>query len=227
MLSGFLDKVTISGVMMKALLAAGLLAGLLIAPLSHAKDIDEGIEYQLVTPPVRTSSDNNKVEVVELFWYGCPHCYHFEPKLNAWKKKQGKNIQFVRIPAVFPNHPAWELHARAYYTADLLGILDKIHGPLFDAIQKDRGRLANPAALAKFFAKYGVDKATFNDTLYSFGVQMKVNRAQELTKRYQVDGVPTLIIAGRYRTHASLTNGQAGLLKVMDYLVKKASKPGK
>ncbi len=226
MLSWFLDKVNISGVMIKTLLTVGLLAGLFVAPLSHAKDIDEGIEYQLVTPPVRTSSDN-KVEVVELFWYGCPHCYSFEPKLNAWKKKRGKNIQFVRVPAIFPNRPAWELHARAYYTADLLGILDKIHGPLFDAIQKDKGRLADPALLAKFFAKYGVDKATFNDTLYSFGVQMKVNRAKDLTKRYRIDGVPTLIIAGRYRTHATLAGGQAGLLKVTDYLIKKASKPGK
>lgn len=226
MLSWFLDKVNISGVMIKTLLTAGLLAGLFVAPLSHAKDIDEGIEYQLVTPPVRTSSDS-KVEIVELFWYGCPHCYSFEPKITAWKKKQGKNIQFVRIPAIFPNRPAWELHARAYYTADLLGILDKIHGPLFDAIQKDKGRLADPALLAKFFAKYGVDKATFNDTLYSFGVQMKVNRAKDLTKRYRIDGVPTLIIDGRYRTHASLTNGQAGLLKVTDHLIKKASKPGK
>ena len=133
-------------------------------------------------------------------------------------------MAFVRIPAVFPNRPAWELHARAYYTADLLGILDKVHGPLFAAIQKDKKRLASKAALTAFFAKYGVDKATFDDTMYSFGVQMKLNRAIDLTRRYGIDGVPTLIIDGRYRTHASLTNGQAGMLKVTDYLIKKAAK---
>ena len=226
MLSGFLNQVINPSVeLMKALLVAGVISALFVIPLAEARDYDEGIEYQLVTPPVRTASEG-KVEVVELFWYGCPHCHSLEPKLKAWKKKLGKNVEFVRIPAVFPNRPAWELHARAYYTADLLGILDKIHTPLFDAIHKDRKKLMNQAALAKFFGKYGVDKATFDDTMYSFGVQMKVNRAKDLTRRYRIDGVPTLIIDGRYRTHASLTNGQAGMLKVTDYLIEKASKSG-
>lgn len=224
MLSWLLKRVTISGVMIAtALLAVSFSAVVFVAPDAQAKDYDEGIEYQLVTPPVRSSSES-KVEVVELFWYGCPHCYSFEPKLKDWKKKQSNKMQFVRIPAVFPNRPAWELHARAYYSADLLGILDKVHGPLFVAIQKDKKRLASKAALATFFAKYGIDKTTFEDTMYSFGVQMKVNRAIDLTRRYAIDGVPTLIIDGRYRTHASLTNGQAGMLKVTDYLIKKASK---
>lgn len=202
---------------------AGLLSFMLAVPLAQARDIDEGIEYQLVNPPVRPSSDQ-KVEVVELFWYGCPHCYSFEPKLNAWKKKQGDNIHFVRIPAIFGNRPTWELHARAYYTAELLGVLDKVHGPLFDAIQKDRRRMPSQAQLAEFFAQHGVDRKTFNDTMHSFGVQMMINRAKDLTQRYGIDGVPTLIIGGRYRTHASLTNGQAGMLKVTDHLIEKAVK---
>ena len=144
----------------------GLLSALLAAPIVQARDYDEGIEYQRVTPPVRPSGQG-KVEVVELFWYGCPHCYSFEPKLVAWKKKKANNINFVRIPAIFNNRPLWELHARAYYTADLLGILDKIHGPLFDAIQKDRKRMANLDGLANFFAQYNVDRATFKDTMSS------------------------------------------------------------
>jgi len=224
MLSWWLKKVTIPGVMTATtLLMMSLTATVFVTSTAQAKDYDEGIEYQLVTPPVRTSS-KGKIEVIELFWYGCPHCYSLEPKLKGWKKKQSNKMEFVRIPAVFPNRPAWELHARAYYTADLLGILDKIHGPLFAAIQKDKRRLASKAALAPIFEKYGVDKATFEETMYSFGVQMKVNRAIDLTRRYSIDGVPTLIIDGRYRTHASLTNGQAGMLKVTDYLIKKASK---
>jgi thiol:disulfide interchange protein DsbA len=143
--------------------------------------------------------------------------------LARWKKDRIDKIDFVRIPAVFPNRPVWELHARAYYTAELLGILDKVHGPLFDAIHQDRKKLFNQSALADFFSNYGVDKATFNDTMHSFGVQMKVNRAKDLTLRYQIDGVPTMIIGGRYRTHASLTNGQTGMLKVTDFLIKKAA----
>ena len=209
---------------LRAALLTGLIAGLAI-PASQAR-IDEGIEYQVITPPVRTTSAG-KVEVVELFWYGCPHCHSFEPKFVEWKKKQGSNVEVIRIPAIFPNRPVWELHARAYYTAELLGVLDKIHKPLFDAIHKNRKNygkvLFDKNSLAEFFAKYGVDKATFNDTMYSFGVQMKVNRAKDLTRRYGIDGVPTLIIGGRYRTHASLTNGQAGMLRVTNFLINKVA----
>lgn len=214
-------------------LNTGLLAGLFISlaiTTSQARQIDEGIEYQLITPPVRTASAS-KVEVVELFWYGCPHCHSFEPRFLDWKKKQAENVEVTRVPAIFANRPVWELHARAYYTAELLGILDKIHGPLFDAIHKDPKKygkvLFDKNSLAAFFEKYGVDKATFNDTMYSFGVQMKVNRAKDLTRRYGIDGVPTLVIDGRYRTHASLTNGQAGMLKVTEFLINKASESKK
>jgi len=213
---------------LKVLLLTGMTSSLLLIPtlVQAGDDYDEGIEYKLVTPPVRSSSEN-KVEVVELFWYGCPHCYSMEPKLVEWKKKQAEKIQFVRIPAIFPNRPVWELHARAYYTAELLGIQDKMHTALFDAIHKDRKKLFNQAALADFFAGFGVDKALFNETMQSFGVQMNINRAKDLTNRYQIDGVPTLIVDGRYRTHASLTSGQAGLLKVTDFLIEKVSKAKK
>jgi thiol:disulfide interchange protein DsbA len=226
MMSRFLNQLVRRTI---GVLRAGLFTTLMTVialPAAQARQIDEGIEYQLVNPPVRTTSAS-KVEVVELFWYGCPHCHSFEPKFLKWKKQQGESVEVTRIPAIFPNRPVWELHARAYYTAELLGILDKIHGPLFDAIHKDRKKygkvLFDKSSLAEFFKKYGVDNATFNDTMYSFGVQMKVNRAKDLTRRYGIDGVPTLIIDGRYRTHASLTNGQAGMLNVTEFLIKKAS----
>jgi len=201
-------------------------AGLaLIAMTLHANaaGIDEGIEYQLITPPVRTQNEN-KIEVVELFWYGCPHCYQFEPKLNAWKKNLPANVEVIRIPAVFGNRKVWELHARAFYAAELLGVQDKIHEPLFKAIHQDKQKLFTKESLADFFAKQGVNKSEFLDTLYSFGVNMKLNRAIDLTKRYGIDGVPTIIINGRYRTHASLTSGQAGMFKVMDFLIDKEAK---
>lgn len=206
-------------------LAALISTGIIALPPAWA-EIDEGIEYKLVTPPVRTA-DKDKVEVVELFWYGCPHCYSFEPKLNKWKKSLPANVVFKRVPAIFPNREIWETHARAYYTAELLGVLDKIHRPLFDAIHKNKQQVHSQEALANFFSQYGVDKQTFKDTFSSFGVQMKVNIAKDLTRRYQIDGVPTMIINGRYRTHASLTNGQDGMFKVIDFLIEKETKAGK
>lgn len=184
---------------------------------------DEGIEYLAIKPPVATD-DSHKVEVVEMFWYGCPHCYHFEPKLEAWIKHLPPNVEFTRIPAVFPNHPLWELHARAYYTAELLGVLDKTHEALFDAIHKQHQNLFDEDSLADFYAKYGVSKKLFKETMHSFAVEMKLDRAKELTMRFGIDGVPTLVINGKYRTYASITNGEDGMLKVADYLIKKETK---
>jgi len=210
--------------MKKRLHWLALVAGLfLMQAMPAMAGIDEGIEYLKISPPVPTEN-TKKVEVVEVFWYGCPHCYHFEPKLVAWLKHKPANVEFIRIPAVFPNRPLWELHARAYYTADLLGVLGKTHDALFDAIHKYHQRLFDEDSLANFYAKYGVDKKLFKETLHSFGVQMKVDRAKELCRRYGIDGVPTMVINGKYKTFASLTNGEAGMLKVTDFLIDKESK---
>ncbi len=210
--------------MKKRLHWLALVAGLfLMQAMPAMAGYDEGIEYLKISPPVPTEN-NKKVEVVEVFWYGCPHCYHFEPKLVEWLKHKPANVDFMRIPAVFPNRPLWELHARAYYTADLLGVLGKTHEALFDAIHKYHQRLFDEDSLADFYAKYGVDKKLFKETMHSFGVQMKVDRAKELCRRYGIDGVPTLVINGKYRTFASLTNGEAGMLKVTDFLIEKETK---
>ncbi|MBI1423814.1 MAG: thioredoxin domain-containing protein [Gammaproteobacteria bacterium] len=210
--------------MKKRLHWLALVAGLFLAhALPAMAEYDEGIEYQKISPPVQTDN-SQKVEVVEVFWYGCPHCYHFEPKLEAWLKRLPANVDFVRIPAVFPNRPLWELHARAYYTAELLGVLDKTHEALFDAIHKANQRLFDEDSLANFYAKFGVDKKLFKETMHSFGVQMKVDRAKDLCQRYGIDGVPTMVVNGKYRTFASLTNGEEGMLKVVDFLINKESK---
>jgi len=210
--------------MKKRLHWLALVAGLLLMQTMPAMaGYDEGIEYLKISPPVPTEN-SKKVEVVEVFWYGCPHCYHFEPKLVNWLKHKPANVEFIRIPAVFPNRPLWELHARAYYTADLLGVLGKTHEALFDAIHKYHQRLFDEDSLANFYAKYGVDKKLFKETMHSFGVQMKVDRAKELCRRYGIDGVPTLVINGKYRTFASLTNGEDGMLKVTDFLIDKETK---
>ena len=183
--------------------------------------IDEGIEYKKVEPAQPTIT-KDKIEVVELFWYGCPHCYHFEPKLKAWLAKKPDNVVFLRIPAVF--NPLWALHAKAYYTAEALDVLDKIHEPLFDAIHKHKMKLDNEAVLQKFFADYGVSADDFKNTFNSFVIDAKVRRAADLTKRYRIDGVPTMIVNGKYRTDGPMANGQDGMLKIVDFLVEKESR---
>ena len=181
-----------------------------------AAQFDEGIEYKLVRPP-QPVDDPSKIEVRELFWYGCPHCYHLEPKLKAWLEHLPPNVRFVRMPAVLGDR--WSLLARAYYTADLLGVLDRTHEALFDAIHKEGQRIRTESQLADFFARFGVDRKTFHDTFHSFAVEAKIARARELSRRYHIDGVPTIIVDGKYRTSATDAGGQEAMFKVVDYLI--------
>jgi thiol:disulfide interchange protein DsbA len=177
---------------------------------------DEGIEYQVIDPPQATG-DPKHVEVVELFWYGCPHCYQLEPLLKEWLKNKPADVDFVRMPAILG--PRWELLTRAYYTAELLGVTDEIHQPLFAAIHDKRRAFRNEDDLAKFFAEHGVDEKAFRDTYNSFGVAAKVNRSREMTKRYGITGVPTMVVNGKYRTSASTAGSHELMLTVVDKLV--------
>ena len=187
--------------------------------------IDEGIEYKLVSPAQPTIT-KNKIEVVELFWYGCPHCFNFEPDLKEWLAKKPENVVFYRIPAIF--NPAWALHARAYYTAKTLGLFDDgkhaFHDAFFNEIHVKKKRLNNKESLKSFFARFGVSVEDFNDTFDSFAVNTKVNRAAALSKRYQLQGVPSIIINGKYRTDGPMAGGRKGIIKVMNFLIKKESK---
>lgn len=194
-----------------------LLALLLLAPASFAA-IEEGIQYQKVATPQPTSSDG-RIEVLELFWYGCPHCYHLEPELNDWLQKQPDDVVFVRIPAVLG--PSWELLARGYYTAEALGVLDKIHEPLFEYIHKQRKTIRNVAELRTFFEQQGVSGADFDKAYNSFAVVTHTNRARDAHNRYGVTGVPTMIVDGTYRTTASLAGSNEKMLQVVDFLIDK------
>lgn len=169
----------------------------------------------LVAP--QPTSDASKIEVVELFWYGCPHCYHLEPALTKWAAGLPSDVVFVRTPAILG--PSWEILARAYYTAEMLGVLDKIHEPLFKAIHEGKQKFTNEDELAKFFVAQGVDDKQFRDTFKSFGVAAKLNRAKQMTQRYGLTGVPALIINGKYRTSVSDAGGQEQMLELTDKLI--------
>ena len=179
---------------------------------------DDVIEYADVVPAQPTRSAD-KIEVIEFFWYGCPACYALEPSLEHWLKNKPDDVEFIRIPAVLP--PSWELLARAFYTAEALRINDRTHGLLFDAIHSDKRRFQTAEALADFYAGQGVDRKKFIKTFNSFAITGKVRRAKKLTQRYGTDGVPTLIVNGKYRTGLGFTGSTNKLMSVIDKLIER------
>jgi thiol:disulfide interchange protein DsbA len=195
----------------------------LAAEPEPAPQIEEGFQYQLVIPPQPTTASTGRVEVVELFWYGCPHCYHFEPYLERWVADRADNVDFVRIPSVL--NPSWVPLARAYYTAEVLGVVDQVHRPLFDAIHRDKRRIDTEEDIANFFAEHGVDKEKFRQTFHSFAVETKLNRSKVLAQRYGGSGVPAIVIQGKYRTSGDLAGSYENIVAVIDYLVAKESEP--
>lgn len=200
---------------------------LLWLPLAGAEDnapFKEGVHYQRLNNPVPTSA-GDKIEVVEAFWYGCPHCYSLEPMIEEWLKRQPDNVAFVRIPAVLGRN--WEPHARAYYVAKELAILDKIHKPLFAAIHAQKRPLGSEQQLADFFAEQGVDKDAFRKAYESFAVaKVELPRSQKLIQSYGINGVPAFIVNGKYLTSGSMAGSHEKLFEVLDFLIAKESKTG-
>ena len=192
-----------------------LLFLVLMMPLVHA-GFEEGVKYKRIANPQPTSA-KDKIEVLELFWYGCPHCYQIEPVVEGWLKSKPDDVEFVRMPAVLG--PSWELLARAYYTADLLEATDKIHKPLFERLHKARKRIANADELKAFFVEQGVSAEDFDNTFSSFAVITKTNRAKQARNMYGITGVPAIVVNGKYIVTAELAGGNKQMLDVVDYLV--------
>ncbi|MBE0437040.1 MAG: thiol:disulfide interchange protein DsbA/DsbL [Methylomicrobium sp.] len=176
--------------------------------------------YEVLSTPQPTQNPD-KVEVIEFFWYGCPHCYHLEPHLNKWLKTKPDNVDFIRQPAIFSS--LWEKHAKAYFTAEALGIADKVHAAFFDAIQNKKQKLESEDQLLKFFSEHGVTEVDFRNAYNSFPVDYKVRQAKTMAARYGVNGVPALIINGKYRTSGSLAKTQQNMIEVMNRLIEKES----
>ena len=197
-----------------ALLAAALLA----LPFAAA---GQQLSYSEVKPPQAVES-KGKIEVIEFFWYGCIHCYNLEPYIEAWLKKLPNDVEFRRVPAVF--NERWAYDAAVFYALESMGLLDKLHRPLFDAIHKDKLRTDSPQAMDEWLQKRGVDPKKFNDALKSFGVQSKTRRATQLTRAYKIDGTPAIAVNGRYTVSAEQGRTQQGMLKTVDGLVEMARK---
>jgi thiol:disulfide interchange protein DsbA len=192
-----------------------------------------GQHYQ-VLPQAVPQADKNKIEVTELFWYGCGHCYHFEPSLNRWADKLPQDVALVQSPAVW--QPVMEVHARMYYVANAMGQLEKMHMPIFNAINNERktfavrdGREWNPdlPAIEAFFTEHGTDGAKAAKLMNSFAISSKVKQGAANQRAYQLSGTPEMVVAGKYRISTSLpglkgkSNGQEMMLQVADYLIAK------
>ena len=200
--------------------ARSLLLLLIAVPLLAQSDTyEEGRNYQRIVPSQPTDA-NGKIEVVELFWYGCPHCYRFQPYITRWAKNKPADVVYRRMPAILGEH--WALLARAFYTAEALGITDRIHQPLFDAIHAEKRRMDSEDAIMAFFAEHGVSNDAFRKTFNSFAINAKVNRAREMSRRYQAQATPSVVINGKYILNPDNSDGNFNtMIKIMDYLIDK------
>lgn len=173
--------------------------------------------YTRLATPVPTPGDG-KVEVIEFFSYGCPHCNDFEPQLEAWIKKLPPHVNFTRVPITF-NREQWTQYARIYYTLEALGELERLHHKTFEAVHLKRLPIHKEEALLGWVAEQGVDRNKFAETSKSFGVQSRLQRANQIAASYKVDGVPMLAIDGRFAVSPSTAGDFANMLKVTDNLI--------
>ena len=203
---------------MRNLILSAVLAGASLFGVAQAENIEAGKQYVELSSAVPVSKPG-KIEVVELFWYGCPHCYHFEPTINPWIAKLPDDVNFVRVPAMFGG--VWDLHGQMFITLQTMGVEAKVHAAVFEAIQKGGKKLASPDEMAEFLATQGVDKDAFLKTYNSFGVKGQVANAKRLGMAYQISGVPAMVVNGKYRFDIGSSGGPEQTLDVADQLIAK------
>ena len=201
-----------------ARIAGPLLAGVMVlaGPAALGADLVEGVQYKTLKPAVPTNVAPGKVEVVEVFWYACGHCYLLEPKLAAWDKK-GKPayVELVRMPAVW--NDLLKLHARLFYTIEILG-KPQLHDEAFREINVKRNRLDTPEKIEAFFTSRGVSKAEFDKAFAGFAVESKLAKAADLNRRYRIVSTPTVIVNGKYVTDAAMAGGEEQLFQAITAL---------
>ncbi|MFJ7882684.1 thiol:disulfide interchange protein DsbA/DsbL [Pseudomonas sp. NPDC096917] len=206
--------------MRNLILSAALVTATLFGMTAQAADVplEAGKTYVELSNPVPVAVPG-KIEVVEMFWYGCPHCYAFEPVINPWVEKLPADVHFVRMPAMFGG--PWDAHGQLFLTLDAMGVENKVHAAFFNAIQKEGKRLTDKQDMADFVATLGVDKDKFLQTFDSFAIKGQIVKAKELAKKYEISGVPTMIVNGKYRFDIGSTGGPEQALNVADQLIAK------
>ena len=179
---------------------------------------EAGKHYDILPQPV-PSSDPNRIEVVEMFWYGCPHCYHFEPSLKPWVAALPKDVAFVRLPVTWSDDAT--THAKIFYTAKQFHKLEQMHDTIFNTMQIEHKKLTDENEIAALFARFGVDEKSFASTFNSFVVDAAVRQAGELTREYKLTGTPMLVVNGKYTISASREVSQEEMLKIASFLIEK------
>jgi len=175
--------------------------------------------YAALTPP--QPHEQGKVEVIEFFWYGCPHCYAIEPELNAWLKTKPADVVFKRVPTY---NESWAPMVVLYYTLEAMGVLDQYHQKVFDAIHKEHVNLNNAKKRDEWLKASGIDPAKYAEVEKSLSVVTNVNRARQLSQSYKVDSVPRFFVNGKYWTAADLAGGEEKLLLVVNQMIAQARK---
>ncbi len=198
--------------------ATALLAGLAVTPaVAQAKPPEEGIDYIKLDKPASTEGVKGKIEVVEFFWYHCPHCNHFEPELQTWLKKLPKDVYFRREHVAF--RPNFVLDQQLFYTLQAMGKVEQMHAKVFAAIHAEHLNLDTREQIIDWVAKQGINKTEFTKIYDSFAIGSKATRATQLQTAYNVSGVPALGIAGLYYTDGALAQSMTRALQIVDYLV--------
>ncbi len=203
---------------MRKLLMMGMVWLLGSLALVHAQErnYQAGVHY-IELPAAAPTQEPDKIEVAELFWYGCGHCFSFEPIISQWKKTLPEDVNFRPVPAFFGG--LWDTHGQLFYTLESMGKLDEVNSAIFQAIHNQNNRLADEKAMIKLVSQYGVDADEFRQTWASPGVKLKMAQAKRLAKAYQASGVPTLIVNGKYRIEGAMAGSFEEMLKIAEYLI--------
>lgn len=179
---------------------------------------EAGQHYTVLDPAQPTSTDAGKIEVAEVFMFGCPGCFRFEPHLQSWLERKADYVTFVRIPAAWQGHRGAALHARAYYAAEELGLTGQIDEAFFDEFHANRNYLDTEEKLVEFFTRFGVDASAFKTVFDSFAVNAKLRRAEELIQRYRVQSTPSVVVNGKYVTVGSMAGSYEAWFAIIDDL---------
>ena len=193
-----------------------------VAVVPHAAAQSAGLDiegrYEVLQPPQQTET-GDRIEVVEIFWYGCPHCYTFLPMIEAYDLIKPEYVEIRRLPAIF--RESWVAHARAFHTAALLGVVDQTHRPLFEEIHEHRNPTDHKEALAAFYERQGVDRTMFEQTYDSFAVESMVRKSILMQQRYGITGTPSVVVNGKYRITGRLAGGYDNVIPVIMALVER------
>ena len=201
----------ISGFLMAAFLSVALLGS------AHAQPapLREKVDYLAITPQPVASGE--RIEVIEFFWYGCPHCYNLQPALEAWIKRKPADVELRRIPAAF--RESWLPHARIYYTLEALGETERLHQSVYTALHQNKESLMNANETADWAARNGIQPSQWLAAYNSPEVTRKVESSKELTKTYSVPGTPSLVVDGRYLTSSGMAESMSALIQTLEGLI--------